>query len=87
MKWLAAALAVTILLLQYRIWLSADGVRQVTQLHQAVAVQRRDQPLQGMLPVPRDIAVGPQQEERHALQLANQIAHHVDAGPQGQAFP
>ena len=42
MKWLAAALAVAILLLQYRIWLSADGVRQVTQLHQAVAAQRAD---------------------------------------------
>ena len=40
MKWLAAALAVAILLLQYRIWLSADGVHQVTQLHQAVAAQR-----------------------------------------------
>jgi len=40
MKWLAAALAVTILLLQYRVWLSEDGVRQVTRLRQAVATQR-----------------------------------------------
>ena len=36
MKWLAAALAVTIILLQYRIWLSDDGVRQVTGLHREV---------------------------------------------------
>ena len=42
MKWLAAALAVAILLLQYRIWLSEDGVRQVTRLHQAVAAQRAE---------------------------------------------
>ena len=40
MKWLAAALAVTIILLQYRVWVSEDGVRQVTRLRQAVAAQR-----------------------------------------------
>jgi cell division protein FtsB len=39
MKWLAAALAAAIILLQYRIWISDDGVRQVTRLHQAVAAQ------------------------------------------------
>jgi cell division protein FtsB len=42
MKWLAAALALAIILLQYRIWLSDDGVRQVTGLRQAVAVQRAE---------------------------------------------
>ena len=42
MKWLAAALAVTILLLQYRVWLAEDGVRQVTGLRQAVAAQRAE---------------------------------------------
>ena len=42
MKWLAAALAVAIILLQYRIWLSDDGVRQVTRLGQAVAAQRAE---------------------------------------------
>ena len=39
MKWLAAALAVALLVLQYRVWLSEDGVRQVARLRQAVAVQ------------------------------------------------
>jgi cell division protein FtsB len=39
MKWLAAALAVAIILLQYRVWLSDDGVRGVARLRQAVAVQ------------------------------------------------
>src|SRR5215831_16178307 len=42
MKWLAAALAVAIVLLQYRIWLSEDGVRQVTRLRQSVAAQRSE---------------------------------------------
>ena len=39
MKWLAAALAVAIVLLQYRVWFSEDGVRQVARLRQAVAGQ------------------------------------------------
>jgi cell division protein FtsB len=42
MKWLAVALAVTVVLLQYRVWLSADGVREVTRLQRAVAAQRTD---------------------------------------------
>jgi cell division protein FtsB len=40
MKWLAVALAVAVVLLQYRVWLSGDGVREVTRLKQAVATQR-----------------------------------------------
>ncbi|MGP8033961.1 MAG: cell division protein FtsB [Steroidobacteraceae bacterium] len=39
MKWLATALAVAVLLLQYRIWVSDNGVRQVQRLKQAVASQ------------------------------------------------
>jgi cell division protein FtsB len=42
MKWLAAALVVAVLLLQYRLWLSPDGVREVARLKQAVAVQRAE---------------------------------------------
>ena len=42
MKWLAAVLAVAVMLLQYRIWLSEDGVREVARLKTAVAVQRAD---------------------------------------------
>ena len=42
MKWLAGALAVAIILLQYRVWLSDDGVRGVAGLRQAVAVQRAE---------------------------------------------
>jgi cell division protein FtsB len=40
MKWLAAALAVAVILLQYRVWLSPDGVREVARLREAVAAQR-----------------------------------------------
>jgi cell division protein FtsB len=42
MKWLAAAFAVAIILLQYRVWFSEDGVRQVARLRQAVAAQRAE---------------------------------------------
>jgi cell division protein FtsB len=40
MKWLAAALTVAVILLQYRVWMSGDGVREVARLQQAVAAQR-----------------------------------------------
>jgi cell division protein FtsB len=40
MKWLAAGLALVILLLQYRIWLSEDGVRDLDRLGRAVETQR-----------------------------------------------
>lgn len=42
MKWLAVALALTVVLLQYRVWLSADGVREVDRLQKAVAAQRAE---------------------------------------------
>jgi cell division protein FtsB len=40
MKWLTAALLVVALLLQYRIWLSEDGVREFERLSAAAATQR-----------------------------------------------
>lgn len=40
MKWLAAALAVALILLQYRIWVSDDGLRGVRRLQHAVAAQQ-----------------------------------------------
>jgi cell division protein FtsB len=42
MKWLAAALLVVILLLQYRLWLSNDGVREVTRLNAEVERQKAE---------------------------------------------
>jgi cell division protein FtsB len=42
MKWLAAALALAVILLQYRVWFSEDGVREVARLQHAVAAQRTD---------------------------------------------
>jgi len=41
MKWLAAALGLVLLLLQYRLWFSADGVSEVWQLRNATATQRQ----------------------------------------------
>ncbi len=40
MKWLAAALAVAVILLQYRVWFSEDGVHALSRLQLAVATQR-----------------------------------------------
>ena len=42
MKWLVAALAVAVILLQYRMWISEDGVREVQRLKHAVATQRAE---------------------------------------------
>jgi cell division protein FtsB len=45
MKWLNAALAALVLILQYRIWLSPQGAREVLQLGSAVAEQRAENQL------------------------------------------
>ena len=42
MKWLCVGLALVILLLQYRVWLSEDGVRELDRLKRAVAAQRSE---------------------------------------------
>ena len=42
MKWFAATLVTALLLLQYRIWFSADGVSNVLHLRSAVASQQSD---------------------------------------------
>ena len=42
MKWLAVALFAALLLLQYRLWLSNDGVSEVLRLRSAVAVRQAD---------------------------------------------
>lgn len=42
MKWFAAALAAVLLMLQYRIWFSGDGVSEVMRLRTAVAGQQGD---------------------------------------------
>lgn len=40
MKWLAAALIAVVMALQYRLWMSGDGVREVTRLSEAVERQK-----------------------------------------------
>ncbi len=42
MKWLAAALAVVVTLLQYRVWVSDNGVHEVDRLQRSVAAQRSE---------------------------------------------
>ena len=42
MKWLATVLLTVVLLLQYRLWLSGDGVRELARLSEAVERQKSD---------------------------------------------
>jgi cell division protein FtsB len=42
MKWLAAALLVVVVGLQYRLWLSGDGVRELARLSEAVESRKAD---------------------------------------------
>jgi len=42
MKWLALSLLAVVLGLQYRLWLSGDGVREVARLSEAVERQKAD---------------------------------------------
>jgi cell division protein FtsB len=42
MKWLAASLLVVVLLLQYRLWLSGDGVHELSRLSSAVDQQKQE---------------------------------------------
>ena len=42
MRWLAAALFAALLLLQYRLWLSNDGVPEVLRLRAAVAARQAE---------------------------------------------
>jgi len=42
MKWLAGVLVVVVVLLQYRVWLSNDGVRELSRLQAAVEKQAAD---------------------------------------------
>jgi cell division protein FtsB len=42
MKWLAIALFAALLLLQYRLWMSDDGVAEVLRLQSAVAARQAD---------------------------------------------
>jgi cell division protein FtsB len=42
MKWLAGALLTVVLLMQYRLWLSNDGVRELSRLSEAVERQKAE---------------------------------------------
>lgn len=42
MKWFALSLGAVVLLLQYRLWMSPNGVRELARLEHAVAEQRSE---------------------------------------------
>ena len=81
MKWLAAALAVAVILLQYRVWFSADGVREVARLRQAVAAQHaeNDQLVERnrqLAAEVRDLKTGMEALEERARSDLGMIAHN-----------
>jgi len=81
MKWLAAALAVAVLLLLYRVWLSEDGVREVARLQRAVAVQRAENETlaernRQLAAEVRDLKTGMEALEERARSDLGMIAHN-----------
>jgi cell division protein FtsB len=42
MKWLAAALLILLVGIHYRLWISGDGMRELSQLREATALQRNE---------------------------------------------
>lgn len=81
MKWLAVGLALIILLLQYRVWFSEDGVRELDRLQKAVAAQRnandqlaeRNRQLAAEV---RDLKTGMEALEERARSDLGMIASH-----------
>lgn len=81
MKWLATALAVAVILLQYRVWFSEDGVREVTRLSHAVAAQRTENEQLGernkqLAAEVRDLKTGMDALEERARSDLGMIAQH-----------
>src|SRR5215813_6178008 len=81
MKWLAAALLVVVVLLQYRIWLSEDGVRELRRLDGAVGAQRAENERLGernrqLAAEVRDLKNGMQALEERARSELGMIAGH-----------
>jgi cell division protein FtsB len=42
MKWLAAALLILLVGIHYRLWISGDGMRELSQLREATTLQRNE---------------------------------------------
>jgi len=81
MKWLGAALALAVILLQYRIWLSGDGIREVVLLKQAVATQRADNDQlaernRQLAAEVRDLKTGMEALEERARSDLGMVAHN-----------
>jgi cell division protein FtsB len=81
MKWLTAALAVAVILLQYRIWLSPDGVREVARLQRAVTAQHSENDAlsernRQLAAEVRDLKTGMDALEERARSDLGMIAHN-----------
>jgi cell division protein FtsB len=81
MKWLAAALIVVVVLLQYRVWISGDGVRELGRLKHAVEAQRGDNEQlaernRQLAAEVRDLKTGMDALEERARSELGMIAHN-----------
>jgi cell division protein FtsB len=81
MKWLAAALTLAVILLQYRVWISPSGVREVERLQHAVALQRadneqREERNRQLAAEVRDLKTGMEALEERARSDLGMIAHN-----------
>ena len=99
MKWLAVMLGAVIALLQYRLWLSDDGVRELAHMRGAVAAQQQQNAVladrnRQLAAEVRDLKTGMSAiEERARSELgmiaANETYYQVVPGPDpgGQVVP
>ena len=98
MKWLALSLVAVVLMLQYRLWLSGDGVREVARLSDAVERQKAENEElvarnQQMVAEVADLKAGMAAIEERARSELGMIGRNetfyqvVPARPQGMAVP
>src|SRR5262247_3495246 len=98
MKWLALSLVTVVLMLQYRLWLSGDGVREVARLSEAVERQQAENEElvarnQQMVAEVADLKAGMAAIEERARSELGMIGRNetfyqvVPARPQGMAVP
>ena len=86
MKWLAAALAVAVILLQYRVWFSEDGVHAVSRLQRGRRhAARRERAARRAQPPAR--RRGPRPEDRHGRARGARAQRPGNDRPQRDLLP
>src|SRR5262245_40855865 len=98
MKWMAGALLLVVLMLQYRLWLSGDGARELARLSESVEHQKSENDElearnQQLVAEVADLKSGMTAIEERARSELGMIGRNetfyqvVPARPQGMAVP